>query len=131
MSPDGSQRGYSRKKSKMITSVISLIVLSFLAVYLSYSSISSFKTQVRGMLVCHDDQAKLTITNEGDEMRIYYISVERGDNLLELDLLNRILGKGESLTIQLSLPRGCRISILMDKGVIPGLECGGEVRSQP
>ncbi|GEM_PF-2913515 len=113
------------------TVLASLGLISVIAVSLSYISVSSLRTDVTGSLSCSGGEAILEVMNEGKRVTVYYISVIRGDRVVELRQVGTVLDEGETLSIKLELPKGSKVSVLFDKGVIPNLSCGERGRSQP
>ena len=115
----------------LATALVSLGLISIIAVSLSYISVSSLRTDVTGSLSCSGGGAILEVMNGGGRITVYYVSVIRGDRVVELRRVDTVLDEGEALSLQLELPRGSKVSVLLDKGVIPNLSCGERGRSQP
>ncbi len=121
----------SRKRSRSLPLLLALLsLISTIAVALSYITVSSLEVNVTGSLVC-DDEALLVITSEGGRTIVYYISVIEGDRVVELRRVDTVLSANEPLNLRLKLPQGSKVSVLLDKGVIPDLSCGARKRSQP
>ncbi len=118
-------------RNRSLLAIFSLGLISIIAVALSYISVSSFKTEVIGSLSCIGNEADLKVVSEGGKVRVYYVSVIEGDRVVELRRIGTILSEGRSLNLRLELPQGSRVSVLLDKGVIPNLSCGEKGRSQP
>ncbi len=108
----------------------SLSLISTIAIALSYISVSSLEVNVTGSLLC-DGEALLVVTSGSGGATVYYVSVIEGDHVVELRRVNAVLSDGESLRLRLKLPEGSKVSVLLDKGVIPNLSCGARKRSQP
>ncbi len=114
-----------------LAALVSLGLISIIAVSLSYISVSSLRTDVAGSLSCIGEEAILEVVNRGGRITVYYVSVIKGDRVVELRRVNTVLDEGKALNLRLELPKGSKVSILLDKGVIPNLSCGERGRSQP
>ncbi|MDK2373080.1 MAG: hypothetical protein QI197_06880 [Candidatus Korarchaeota archaeon] len=115
----------------LATTLVSLGLISIIAVSLSYISISSFRTYATGSLTCSDGEAILYVVNGGARVKVYYVSVVLGDRVMELRRVDTVLDEGETLDLRLELPKGSKVSVLLDRGVISSLSCGERRRSQP
>ncbi len=111
--------------------LVCLGIVSIAAVLISYLPISHFRTGVIGYLACGDGGASLKLVSREGSVTVYYVSVVEGDNVAELRKIGYRLDGERALTIRLRPPPGSRVSVLMDKGVIPGLACNESGISQP
>ena len=117
-----------------LTSVmlILLVLLAFLAIMLSYTSIVGFKSGLEAKLSCKDGEAVLTLKNYGQSVKVFYISIVRGDEIIEVKEVGLTIDSGGELSIPLNIPnKNVKVSILFERGVIPGLSCGMSATSEP
>jgi len=108
---------------------MSMLILS--ALILSYKGVNKIHSNVRARMECHGGIAYITLENEGDACRIYYVTVTEGDDIVEMLELNRILDRGKSVLELNITDERYKVSIVLDRGVIGGLSCGSSGRSQP
>lgn len=114
---------------KLLIFLTSLLVL--LAVILSYVGVRDLNSHVEAEVECSGNVARIVIRNYGPPLKLYYLTVTEGDEIVEIIEVNEILHEGERI-IELNLSsKSANFSIVFDAGVVSGLRCGSVGRSQP